>query len=159
MPERPCAANHYLADHAQLLLDCHLRLTGRPLLTDGGARGLYEAPFVVLSHGTEADPLFNYANLAAQRLFEMDWEELAGLPSRYSAEAPERGERERLLARVAQQGYIDDYSGVRISKSGRRFRILAATVWNLTDAAGRPRGQAAAFARWVDILPTTPRSC
>lgn len=156
MPDRPSPANDYLARHARLLLESFQRLTGRPLLPEAAsasdtARALYHAPFVVLSHGVEADPRFNYANLAAQRLFEMDWEAMIGLPSRYSAEAPERGERERLLAQVAAQGYIDDYAGVRVARSGRRFRIEAATVWNLADAAGRPQGQAAAFGRWIDL--------
>jgi hypothetical protein len=93
--------------------------------------------------------LFCYANLAAQRLFGFTWREFIGLPSRLSAEAPERVERERLLARVASHGYIDDYSGVRISKSGQRFRIHRATVWNLTDAHGHRLGQAAQFAEWT----------
>ena len=39
-----------------------------------------------------------------------------------AAEAPLREERARLLAAVAANGFIDDYSGIRISKSGRRFR-------------------------------------
>jgi hypothetical protein len=156
MPDRPSPANEFLATHARLLLDSHQRLTGRALIPAAAtefetARHLYHAPFVVLSHGMEADPLFNYANLTAQRLFEMDWDAMIGLPSRYSAEAPERGERERLLARVATQGYIDDYAGVRVSRTGRRFRIEAATVWNLTDAQGRPQGQAAAFGRWFSL--------
>ena len=77
---------------------------------------------MVLAHGTEPDPLFNYANLAAQHLFELSWDEFIGLPSRLSAEAPERSERERLLARVTTHGFIDDYSGIRISKSGHRYR-------------------------------------
>jgi predicted DNA-binding protein (UPF0251 family) len=53
-----------------------------------------------------------------------------------------------LLAAVAQRGFIDDYSGVRISKSGRRFHIARATVWNLLTEDGRPCGQAAMFDRW-----------
>jgi len=137
------------------LLASHLQLTGQPLLerlpneTDAAlAARLYAAPFVVLAHGTEPDPLFNYANLAAQRLFELSWNEFIGLPSRLSAEAPERSERERLLTRVTTHGFINDYSGIRISKSGHRFRILRATVWNVSDASGTRLGQAAAFADW-----------
>jgi hypothetical protein len=53
-----------------------------------------------------------------------------------------------LLTAVTQQGYIDDYSGIRISRTGRRFRILQATVWNLIDAHDRYAGQAASFDRW-----------
>ena len=139
------------------LLESHRRLTNRSLLaplerdTPGSvAARLYEAPFVVLAHDTAADPCFTYANRAAQRLFEMDWSEIVGLPSRLSAEAPAREERQRLLDRVTAHGYIDDYSGVRIAKSGRRFRILRATVWNLHDRLGRPLGQAATFADWED---------
>ena len=140
---------------AALLLASHRALTGWPLLPvvpgetpEQLARRLYTAPLVVLAHDSSADPLFTYANLAAQQLFEMRWDEIVGLPSRLSAEAPAREERERLLERVAARGFIDDYSGVRIAKTGRRFRILHATVWNLGDSSGRRVGQAAAFADW-----------
>jgi len=63
-------------------------------------------------------------------------------------EAPNREERARLLAAVTARGFIDDYSGIRISKTGRRFRIAQATVWNLLDEHGRYAGQAAMFSRW-----------
>ncbi len=54
-----------------------------------------------------------------------------------------------LLLGVQVPGFIDDYAGVRVSATGRRFRIEAATVWNLVDAAGALHGQAAAFDRWT----------
>jgi PAS domain-containing protein len=137
------------------LLASHLRLTGRPLLArlpdeteEGAAQRLYSAPFVVLAHDGQPDPRFTYANRSAQQLFERTWDEMIGLPSKLSAEAPAREERERFLGRVSEKGFIDDYSGVRISKSGRRFRILRATVWNVSDASGRRIGQAAAFSGW-----------
>ena len=41
---------------------------------------------------------------------------------------------------VSAHGYIDDYSGVRISASGRRFVIRDAVVWNVVDAQGRHHG-------------------
>ena len=50
------------------------------------------------------------------------------------------------LDRVNAQGFIDDYAGIRISAKGRRFRIGNAIVWNLIDADGVRRGQAATFA-------------
>jgi hypothetical protein len=34
---------------------------------------------------------------------------------------------------------------VRVSATGRRFRIAGAIVWNLVDAAGLRHGQAASF--------------
>jgi len=115
-------------------------------------RALYEAPFVLLSHGTETDPIFNYANCTAQELFGYPWATFVGLPSRLSAEPVAREERERLLQRVAEQGYIDDYTGVRVAADGRRFRIQQAVVWNLIDGTGALQGQAACFHQWVPLI-------
>jgi hypothetical protein len=107
---------------------------------------LWEAPDAIVAHGTEADPVFYFGNRAALDLFETTPETFSAMPSRLSAEAPLRAEREALLARVAAQGFADDYSGVRISAKGRRFTIRGGIVWNLADANGRAGGQAATFA-------------
>ncbi|WP_028936434.1 MEKHLA domain-containing protein [Pseudonocardia spinosispora] len=139
-------------DFAALLTSSHLRVVGRPL-TPGGepastdmGRWLYrDAPFVLLAHRLSDDPLFCYANLAAQRCFGYSWDEFVGLPSRYSAATPDRAERDRLFEQVAEHGFIDDYRGLRIAKSGAQFWIDKATVWNLVDAEGALHGQAAAF--------------
>lgn len=145
LPE-PSEENAYYPAHAALLLDSYRHWTQRELLiSPTPAQALYHAPFGVLSHDTAADPCFTYANLAAQAQFEMPWSEIVGLPSRLSAEPLVRAERESLLARVATQGYIDDYSGVRIARSGRRFTIEQAMVWNLVDAQCKLVGQAACF--------------
>jgi hypothetical protein len=48
---------------------------------------------------------------------------------------------------ITQNGLIDDYSGIRISKSGRCFRFANATVWNLVAEDGKPCGQAAMLNR------------
>lgn len=112
------------------------------------AEKVFYAPFVLVSHGTEPDPILNYGNRAALALWEMSWAELTRTPSRLTAEAPNREERARLLAAVTAHGFIDDYSGVRISKTGRRFRITQATVWNLIDGRQNYCGQAAMFSRW-----------
>ena len=144
--------------HAMLMLSSHQRLVGRSLFArspgetdDALARRLYTAHFGLLSHDDRPDPCFDYANLVAQQLFERGWDEMIGMPSRLSAEAPERAERERFLARVAEKGYVDDYTGIRIARSGRRFRILRATIWNLLDASGRRIGQAAAILGWEPL--------
>ena len=52
------------------------------------------------------------------------------------------------LEAVTRRGFIDDYSGVRITKSGRHFRISRATVWNLLTETNQPCGQAAMFDKW-----------
>ncbi|HEY3598105.1 MAG TPA: MEKHLA domain-containing protein [Paraburkholderia sp.] len=140
-----------------LLADSYQRLVGTPLfdprqLQTNAAHWLYEdAPFALLSHNTDADPRFVYANKTAQRCFEYDWAEFTSLHSRLSAEEPNRDARARLLEDVRTQGFSRDYRGVRIAKSGRRFWIENVTVWNLLDRDGVYRGQAAMFDRWTDV--------
>ena len=134
----PSPANHFQVDHAERLRRTYHALTGRHLLDPAlppiaAAEALFHAPFVVLSHDTAADPILNYGNLAALNLFAMPWAAFTAMPSRLTAEASNRAERERLLAEVTAHGYIDDYAGVRIAKNGTRFRIEQATVWNLID--------------------------
>jgi hypothetical protein len=77
----------------------------------------------------------------------MDWAEFTQLPSKLSAEPVNQAERQRLLSEVTTKGYIDNYQGVRINKTGQRFLIKNAVVWNLVDETGY-QGQAACFADW-----------
>jgi hypothetical protein len=112
------------------------------------AEKIFHASFALVSHGMETDPILNYGNATALTLWEMSWEDLTRTPSRMTAEAPNRAERARLLATVTVRGFIHNYSGVRISKSGRRFKISRATVWNLISEGGQPGGQAARFDQW-----------
>jgi len=152
----PSDGNGFLAKQAELLIKSYLRLTARPLLTTTDSevdisKALFDAPFAVASHNTDQDPLFNYANQSALDLFEMSWPEMSQLPSRISAESVTQEERDQLLARVAEAGFIDDYRGVRISSTGRRFLIEDATVWNVLDVQGEYRGQAAVIRRWSQL--------
>lgn len=143
-----------MKDEARVLLiaESFQRLLGRPLVEgDDLPAALWAAPRVIVAHGTQADPVFFYGNRLALELFEMDWATFTQLPSRFSAEPLAREERARLLERVTRDGYIDDYAGVRISATGKRFRIENAVVWNLVDAVGVCHGQAATFDRW-DVL-------
>lgn len=134
-----------------IILASFRRIVGRLLVPAGldegqAVRWLYEdAPCCVLAHDTAADPRFIYANTAAQRCFEYPWAELAVLPSRLSAEAPNRAERQALLDRVARDGFAEGYSGLRISRSGRRFVIEDVTMWQLIDGQGVLLGQGAMF--------------
>lgn len=131
-----------------LIAESYARLLGRPLVADGDdpVAALWLTPAAIVAHGTEDDPLFFFGNAAALAAFETTLDDFVGMPSRLSAEAPLRDERQALLDRVARDGFIDDYAGVRISATGRRFRIAGAVVWNLVDAAGVRHGQAATFA-------------
>jgi PAS domain-containing protein len=137
-------------DFFALLTGSYARLIGTPLVPAGkGAAWLYEqAPFVVLAHDTAPDPIFIYANRAAQNCFGYSWDEFLTLPSRLSAEAPDRAARQALLDQVSEHGFMTGYSGIRVAKSGARFRIEHGIVWELLDPAGKKQGQAATFSTW-----------
>lgn len=142
-----------LETHVNLLIDSYYRATGRPLLeydceTQTAADTLFEAPFILLSHGNEADPVLNYGNRMALRLWEMSGEQFTRTPSRLTAEPMERSQREKLLDDARKQGYSDGLYGIRISSSGRRFEIRNVLLWNVTDESGNYRGQAAVFSDW-----------
>jgi MEKHLA domain len=124
------------------------QLLGRPLVAANGDSidALWRAPLAIVAHGTEPDPLFFFANRAALTAFAATSEQFIGMPSRLSAEAPQRDARQALLDQVRERGFIDNYSGIRVRLSGERFRIEQALVWNLLDADGIRHGQAAAFA-------------
>ncbi len=123
----------------------------RSLIMPASAKALFEAPFVVISHGTEADPIFNYANQQALDLWQMDWASFTQTPSRKSAELVSQEERSRLLAQARTQGYINDYRGIRISSTGKRFWIEDVILWTVLDELNQPCGQAAMFSSWTFI--------
>jgi hypothetical protein len=138
----------------ELLAGSYSRLVGASLIPPEydnafAGRWIYEeAPFCVLAHNTDLDPVFIYGNKAAQTCFEYTWAELTALRSRLSAEEPNREERQRLLESVQRQGFATGYRGLRIAKSGRRFWIEDVTVWQLVDRGGVLHGQAAIYRQW-----------
>jgi hypothetical protein len=149
----PSPENNYLANEIHLLLASYQQWLGEPLITteygqNNLALKLWEAPIAVVSHVALADPIFWYGNQTALRLFEMTWDEFITLPSRLSAEPALQRERERLLAEVRIHGFSKNYRGVRISKTGKRFQIENAVVWDLIDSDQNYCGQAATFDRW-----------
>ena len=149
-PNAPSIKNGFLTHHAHLLSRSFQRLLKMPLLKTKAdlAEQLFYAPFVLLSHNTNQDPIFNYANQQALDLFELDWGKLITLPSRYSAETLHQSERDKLIAQVNAEGFIENYQGVRISSTGKRFKIKKAIVWNLYDDDAIYYGQAACFSQW-----------
>lgn len=152
-PDLPDARRRFLVEHTALILRSYRHWTGRDLVEPGldgeaMAHALYHLDFAILSHDCGADPCFTYANLTAQRIFERAWDEFIGTPSRFSAEPLARVERDQLLARVSTHGFVDDYRGVRVTRSGKRFQVQDAAVWNLLDEGHRVCGQAACLREW-----------
>jgi hypothetical protein len=150
MPNLPLS-DAALDERLRLIVDSYRRLTGKALCDnappdiEGLRNAVWNAPRAIVAHGTEDDPIFFYGNRLALQLFEMNFDEFARLPSRLSAEPLAQEAREKVLRKVAGQGYIDGYSGMRIAHSGRRFMIADCTIWNLADADGVHHGQAAVF--------------
>ncbi|NMF61855.1 MEKHLA domain-containing protein [Brasilonema octagenarum] len=135
--------------HSQRLIQSFHNWTGRCLLDASGspeeiAKGLFEAPFVLVSHGVQSDPILNYGNRKALQLWELSWEEFTQMPSRKTAQEVVQEERVRLLAETASKGF-SSYSGVRISSTGKRFFLENGIVWNVLDKQQQYYGQAATF--------------
>ena len=158
MPQDPNASSpwleHHWPAHLQILLDSFQKLLGRELVPRTGnpqedAKHVFEAPFVVVSHTAATDPILNFGNQTALDLWKIDIETLLRTPSRMTAEPMHRDERAQLLERTTRDGYVDDYQGIRIATTGRRFRIEQAIVWNLHDAEQKYVGQAATFDQWT----------
>ncbi|MEX0794144.1 MAG: MEKHLA domain-containing protein [Pirellulaceae bacterium] len=151
--DSPPWLQHRWLDHTQLLLDSFRHFVGRELIPrlatpEEEAEALFGAARVVVSHTPATDPILNYANHAALNLWEIDIPTLLKTPSRHTAEPMHRDERAELLRRTTEHGYVDDYQGIRIATTGRRFMIDNAIVWNLIDPQGNFAGQAATFTDW-----------
>jgi hypothetical protein len=145
--------NQPVVQWTQRMLESYRHWIGAELIEREGdpefqARALFESPQVVISHGMQTDPILNYGNRTALELWELTWEQLVQTPSRLTAEAINRAEREWMLEQARARGYIGTYRGVRITRSGRRFLVENAVIWNVLDSSGQRIGQAATFTHW-----------
>jgi hypothetical protein len=114
------------------------------------AEALFEASQPIVSHDTQADPVFRYANRAALELWDMDWDSFTRLPSRLSAETnpATQADRNNHLEDALKYGFVEGLTGIRISSTGRRFEIRDAVLWNVVDLQGVRHGQAAIIGSW-----------
>jgi hypothetical protein len=142
--------------HSLRLLRSFEYWTGRSLLDVNGsaqeiAQAMFAAPFALVSHGTEPDPIFNYGNRKALELWELSWQDFTRMPSRKTAEEVVQEERNRLLAETTSKGF-SNFSGIRISSTGKRFYIKDGVVWNLLDENDQYCGQAAVYSNYEFML-------
>ncbi len=146
-------SNPPLLEFLRRMLDSYETCSGRPLLSTTTmpelVHELAQAPFVLVCHDARPEPVFSFGNALALQLWDLSWQEFTSMPSHRSAEPMLRDERERFLRDVQQHGIARGYSGVRISKRGRRFRIEDVTCWNVMDDRGNHLGQAACYPRWT----------
>ena len=148
-----------VAAYNRLMANSFQRFTGQSILgamdtaslSDSElAQAMFNAPQAIVSHGAEADPIFRYANARALKLWEMDWDAFTRLPSRLSAEAAGdiQSDRDALLKAALAKGWVDNYTGIRISSTGKRFDIRNTVLWNVVDDKGVRHGQAAFIRDW-----------
>lgn len=148
--------NQEIIGWSQIILNSYQKLLNKELSDRKGdqltqAQNLFYAPRVVFSHNTLPDPLYNYGNEKGLILWDMTWEQLTKTPSRTTTEPLLREERERLLQETNTKGYVTDYQGVRVSRTGAKYQIKDITMWNLFDHSGNYCGQAATFSKWEKL--------
>ena len=131
--------------HALNLIDSHLRIVGTPLLPvtagtsiEAAPTALFEAAAVVVSHNTQTPPVFNYGNAAALSLWGLSWHEFTALPSERSAadDTDVQSSRKKALEAAKAQGVVREYSGVRVTSTGRRFQLEDAVLWTIVLPKG-----------------------
>jgi MEKHLA domain len=153
----PDARNKYHQEHVIMMLENLKKWTGYDLIQEYGfsletlGEQVFYADFYILSHDRSTDPLLNYANQRVLDLWEVSWSELTRMHSRETAKSIDRDARSAIMAEVKANNYINGYSGVRISKTGKEFKILDGTVWNLYASTGDFCGQAAWFKQIQDL--------
>lgn len=146
----PSDENSYLKDYIYQITSslkklANIEIVDSNLSLEEQAKQIFNSDFVLLAHNAANEPVFNYANQTALQLFEMSWDEMTNLSSKYSAEADEQAKREQFIAEVTEKGYSKNYSGIRISKTGKRFEIKNVILWNVYDSENNRIAQAAMF--------------
>ncbi len=75
----PSSSNNYLTEHIDMMLASHRKLAWSDLFVPDTksiisiGEQVWRASFVLVSHWTESDPIFNYANKKALERFEYPW--------------------------------------------------------------------------------------
>lgn len=138
------------ANHVKLLLNSYKKFVHSELINRTGDADqdlaiIESAEFILVSHDGTNDPILNYGNNSALDLWELSWGEFVKTPSRKTAELDLREKRQEMLMVVEKQGCYKNYSGVRVSSTGKRFMIKDTVVWNVVNEIGEKIGQAATF--------------
>lgn len=103
--------------------------------------------YAVLSHGNQADPIYNYFNKGAFLAFEFPEETVYQMQSRYSApDGKVRSERDGLIQTIVEQDGLKILTNaIRRKGNGELFLIPNVILWNVYDDEGNRVGQTAIF--------------
>ena len=136
--------------HVETLLDSFEKLVQKQIIVRTGdpiedLKLIEGGEFVLVSHNGGKDPILNYGNQFALNLWELNWKDFTKTPSRKTAEIDLRARREEMLKIAKEKGFYDEYEGIRVSSTGKRFRIKNAIIWNVLNKDNATIGQAAYF--------------
>ena len=136
--------------HVKHLLDSYEMFVKQDLIERSGDMKtdfeiINNSNFIVVSHNGATDPILNFGNKSALILWELSWEDFTNTPSRKTAELDLREKRQEMLLIAEKNGFFNDYEGIRVSSSGKRFKIKKAVIWNVVNGTGDKIGQAATF--------------
>ena len=86
--------------------------------------------WVLISHGIEEDPIYNFVNVAGLKAFVRTWDEFKKLPSRQSVVFQTTDEKLRieLMKKVTTCGFVEGASGIRVRGDGQFLRLVDAVV-------------------------------
>ncbi len=132
-----------IIDHVKLLHDSLKKLTGRGLCERMGISDTVmdsnvdtynniclNDRFVLVSHGIQEDPVYNFSNQAGLEAFVRSWDQFIKLPSRQSVVFQSFDEelRIKLMKRVTDDGYVEGASGIRVRGDDKFIRLVDAVV-------------------------------
>jgi len=101
--------------------------------------------FGVLSHGIQADPIYNYGNQAALTLFGHTIESLCRTPSRRSTLPTLEQNRATIIADIEKSDYGYFHNALRCSTSGKIWVMSEILYWKVYNDEGKHIGAAAFY--------------
>ena len=149
--EHPDEKNRFHEAHMLLVLESLKKLSGRDLLAEWNLPGtklgeeIFFGEFYLLTHDGTDEALLNYANKCALDAFEMNWEQFQGMPSSHTARAENQKEREKMMRRVREEGFVTGYEGLRVTRNNREFWIRNGIIWQISAPDDANYGVAAYF--------------
>ena len=106
--------------------------------------------YILISHGTEESPIYNFGNKACLNAFARSWENQVSMPSSESVVRRSQDEASRieLMKSVTDYGIFDGkLNGYRVRDDGKFIKLTEGVVWNCygDDEEETYIGQAAFF--------------
>lgn len=136
-------AGRSISDHVSILDNSLRKLTGKGIRERIGYEekdheDLYQEycmndRYVIVSHGTEDDPIYNFSNVAGLEAFVRSWDDFILLPSRLSVVLQSKDEELRieLMSKVTNDGFVEGASGIRVRGDGKFIQLVDAVVRTL----------------------------